>query len=175
MVGFDGGITPRFHLSGRKILYVSCDRPGVSIRIGDGAKSVPPKHRLWFLDGLRSGLDGLTKGLVHIGNIEPNGRGSSTEMFRSPHLGARELVAEHEHRVADLDLGVPDLTPWTEGSVPFLGTKGADIELDRLRRIVYDEGVGRGVVSRGHPMLGGCHSSPTEPVKITLVRCQAYH
>src|SRR5258705_1514348 len=94
-----------------------------------------------------AGGHGLFKEPVDVGHIEEDAHGRAAVVLRPPRLDLGMLVGQHDHRVADLDLGMTHPVPRTGNAHELLGPECALVEIDGPRRAVHDQVRGRAVVS----------------------------
>src|SRR5216117_354568 len=96
------------HLLRRHVLRVRGETPEVAGRILHQAEAVAPEHVAEGHDDLRAGLHRPRERLVDVGHVDIQVTGGSAHRSRRPAPPARLLIAQHEERVADLELGVHD-------------------------------------------------------------------
>src|SRR5439155_18083097 len=76
--------------------------------------------------------------------------GRALQLLRRLRARLREPIGEHDSRIADRKLGVPDLPARGFGARELLRPKRPLVELDRLRRVVNGEVRAEGVVALGN-------------------------
>ena len=84
------------------------ERPPMTQRILDVAGSIAVELVGHRLDHLRARLDRPGEGGVDVGYVEHDAAARASQGLRALVTHLRELVGHHDHRVADLELGVPD-------------------------------------------------------------------
>ncbi len=144
-------------LLGREVLLVRGDLPLVPERIRDLAEAVAPELVLDRHRDRRARIDRLLNDLVDILDVQEDAHGCATELLRRRQGRLRHWIGEHEHGVADLQLGVSDGVPRTRHAPTLLCTERPLVELDRLRRVFNGEGRGEGVIVLGNRF---CHGPP---------------
>src|SRR6266540_3485289 len=144
-------------LLGREVLLVRGDLPLVPERIRDLAEAVAPELVLDRHRHGRARVDRLLNDLVDVLDVQEDADGCATELLRRRQGRLRHWIGEHEHGVADLQLGVSDGVLRTRHAPTLLCTERPLVELDRLRRVFNGEGRGEGVIVLGNRF---CHGPP---------------
>src|SRR5205085_9510641 len=100
---------PLLILLGWDIFDVGGNAPLVPERISQGAHAVAPEV---VLDGHLfgpAGVDRLLKSAIHVVGVDDQADAGPAARLGSEIVALGEFVVEHDPRVADLELGVPDL------------------------------------------------------------------
>ncbi|TMA30854.1 MAG: hypothetical protein E6J79_20890 [Deltaproteobacteria bacterium] len=109
------------------------------------AEAVAPEHVLDRHEDLGARLDGLGERLVDVGDVEEQQRRLRRLL---------ERIVQHDNRVADLELGVHDLSARPRHAHPFLRAESLLAEVDGLDRVGLIQGGRDGVVAlRDRPHL----------------------
>ena len=96
------------HLFDGHIFLVGSYMPDMAERIDDGAHAIAVEFvRNRMLDG-GAGADRLIESGVHVFHVDHNAHRRTVQRLRSfvPHI--RVFIGQHDRRVANLDLRVPD-------------------------------------------------------------------
>ena len=105
-------------LFGRNVLDVRGDVPDVPERVFDAARAVAVEL---IRDGSRqlcACLYSLIDQRIYVLDVDEETDWRAAERLRAARTNLRVLVREHDVRIADLDLGVPDtpaLVTWVGG------------------------------------------------------------
>src|SRR5690606_16969433 len=146
-LAFHLGGAPR-ELLGRNVFDVRRDRPLVAEGIPYRARAIAIE--LVLQGSLDRGADGdrlLEDGVAVLDvEAETDGRAADRPRRARAHLG--ELIGEHEARVADLELGVTDLS-LERKTEELLRAEGLLVEIDRRLRTGDDEVRGQRVITLG--------------------------
>src|SRR5215471_5425661 len=92
------------------IFFVGPDVPVVSEWILDGPHPVAVELVLDGLQKLGALGDRRLDGRVHVVDVEHHAHRRATVRSRGARAHFMVLVSQHDHRITDLDLGVPDLS-----------------------------------------------------------------
>src|SRR6185437_6053716 len=119
---------PLGHLLGRDVLDVARDEPPVSERIHEltGAIAVELILDLAFLS--RACLEGTVEYGVDVGHVNHHGHWRATQCRRRLVAHIRERVRQHDHGVADLELGVTNLALRRRHSQSLFGAENGCVE-----------------------------------------------
>src|SRR5712671_3966811 len=139
--------------------------------VEEGAGAVAVELFLHRAEDLAAGVDGPLEPGIDVLDVETEPGARSSEGLRAPEAALRRLLAQHDARVADLDLGVGDRPVGHRIAGQLLGAKGFLVELERGGGALDDEVGGHGVVSirdrlHGHgrtslDLLDGPDHTPT--------------
>jgi hypothetical protein len=127
---------------------MSRERPVMPERIAQLAVAVSPKHICERLLDFGAGFDGGIKDGVDIIDVQKNAGGGAAQGLRGTAFATWRLVAQHQNRIADFDLGVPNFSIRDIHAKDFGRAEGPFIEIDGARRI------GKGEIG-SHCMVAG--------------------
>ena len=127
------------------VFLVGPDVPDVPERVLDGAGPVAIELVLHGLKDLRSFRHGGLHGRVDVGDVQHDADRRAAELPRSACAHLRVLIGQHDDRITDADLRMPDFS--ARPGYPHALGRGEDplVEVERARRAV-DDHVRRGVV-----------------------------
>src|SRR5262245_28353733 len=134
-------------LLGSQVLFVRRDVPAVAERVLQRTGPVAVEHVGHRPRGGRPRGDGLGEDLVDVRHVQHEADGRAPVVLWASRVHLRRLVREHDVRVADLDLRVPDAPPGRGHPHDLDGPERAAVEIERARAIVDDEIRRGGVVS----------------------------
>src|SRR5262249_31665606 len=92
----------------REVFLVRRHVPDVAVRIDDAPRAVTVELVLHRPERLRAGCDGATDDGVHVLDVQVQHHRRATDRARAAKVHFRVLVGQHDLRVADLQLRVPD-------------------------------------------------------------------
>src|SRR5262249_8436250 len=108
-------------------------------RVLDRAHPVAVELVLDGLEELGSLGDGGLHRRVHVADVEHDAHGRAAECSRRPRPHFRGLVGQHDHRVADIDLGVSGLAVGPRHAHLLGRAEDALVEVERARGAVDDQ------------------------------------
>src|ERR1044071_7486104 len=94
-----------------------------------------------------AGRHGLLEERVDVVHIEQDAHGRAAVVLRPPCVDLGMLVGEHDHGVADFDLGMTYPVPGSGDAHELLRAERALVEIEGARRAVHDQVRSRAVVS----------------------------
>jgi hypothetical protein len=115
----------------------------VAERIGEAGGAVAVELILHRFLELRAGGDRLLGERVDVGDVQVDGHRGPTERLRAAEAHLRELIGQHDRRIADFELGVPDPPVRLHQAHEFLAAERALVKVERLR-CALDAQIGRG-------------------------------
>ncbi len=147
------------HLFRRDVLDVRRDVPTMSERVDELSRTVAVELVLDRTQFGRAVLERAVERDVDVLDVHTHGHRSVAELLRADEIHVRNLVGEHDHRVADRHLGMPDL-PVRPTHTHGLGcAEHRRIEVDRVRRAVDGQ-----VRNHARVLIGnGLHGHASSP------------
>src|SRR5712691_7086258 len=119
--------------------------PNMAEWIGQRAHAIAVKLVRYGFLNRRAGGDCLVKHRVDVCHIDHDAHWRSAERLRTLVAHLRVFIREHDRRIANLDLSVPNLAIRRRKAKQFLRAKRFLIKLDRVAGAANDQ-VGRGGV-----------------------------
>src|SRR5581483_4641547 len=138
------------------------DGPDVPEGIDKGAAAVTVKLVLHGPHDLGAGSRGLGGERIHVLNVQHEADGSAAERFGAAVAHLRELVGEHEWRVADFHFGVHDLAAGTAHAEQLGSPERLLVELNRVGCSVDDQIRGDCVIALGYRPGWAGHGSSSK-------------
>src|ERR1700683_836027 len=143
-----------FHLFHRRLVLVSSNRPLVAEGIGQFSVAIAPEHVSHRHLDSRSGLHRALKRRVHIVGINVQSHAGAASALRRQSAHLRKLIAQHQHGVADAQLGMHDFPVRSFHNTFFHGTECLLVELDCAGSIADSHIWSNGVVTLRYSFYG---------------------
>src|SRR5687767_394425 len=140
-----------------QVLDVLCQPPLVAGGIFDASPAISPELICQWLHDLGAGIHRPLPERIDVVLVDVQVHRGAAYGPGAPPPRPFHLIAQHDHRITDLDDGVHDRPVRGSKPVGLLGSNRLLVELDCLRPIGDDETRGHAVVSLGNGLAFRCH------------------
>src|SRR5215204_4299052 len=157
------------HLLGGNVLDVRRHAPPMPEGVLELTRPIAVELVLDRTQLLRACFHRDVEGLVDVLDVHTEGDGRAADLLRADDAHLGELVREHDHGIADLELGVADLAVRRGHAHALGGAEHLDIEVDGLCRAVDREVRADAGIAVGDRLHGRAHVG-TPSLRGTYVR-----